>query len=412
LAHAVAGQSVLLQGRRIAAHLAEHPVLRRETPDAGEWDDFARRVSSLHQLEDGLQYVSVTTNGITIFQRQTTTLDPGDPSSVSPPVDLREKPVGRAVLTGADAAVPVFVFPVELTGADGTVRTMEVGLRRETVGREEKNIAAAIASMFQLSLAIILTAFGVCIITILIMMRREAVRERQLREQEHLVFSGVLANGIVHDFRNPMSSMKLDLQMLQREAGKGGTANPERFEQLSTRLQATMERMDKVFQEFFHLSRVPGAGRESLDLSACLRECMDLLAPDFEQAGVACQLDAPDTGLRVHADPASLRRTFVNLLANARQFSVAGDTVTIRLSATGTKACIDVLDQGPGIPPQDRKRIFDMFVTTRPGGTGLGLFLARTAVENEGGTLVAQTPPSGRGACLRVTLPLEKKGPA
>ena len=69
-------------------------------------------------------------------------------------------------------------------------------------------------------------------------------------------------------------------------------------------------------------------------------------------------------------------------------------------------------DQGPGIPPQDRKRIFDMFVTTRPGGTGLGLFLARTAVENEGGTLVAQTPPSGRGACLRVTLPLEKKGPA
>ena len=79
--------------------------------------------------------------------------------------------------------------------------------------------------------------------------------------------------------------------------------------------------------------------------------------------------------------------------------------ITIRVGASGGNVTVEIADQGPGIPPADRKRVFEMFMTTRPEGTGLGLFLARAAVERSGGTIsVADTAP-GSGACIRLTLP-------
>jgi signal transduction histidine kinase len=259
--------------------------------------------------------------------------------------------------------------------------------------------------MFRVSLVTVIVSFAISAVLVVWMMRRESRREAQRRDEEHLAFAGVLANGIVHDFRNPMSSMRLDVQMLNKEVARGESCRSGRVAELAGRVQNTIDRLDKVFKEFLYVSKPPSDERESLDLAACIGECVAMLEPRLAQAGVRVAVELPEAGLRVLAYQASLQRALMNVITNAEQFSQAGDTVVVRASRTGRNATIDVTDSGPGVRGTDRHRVFDMFVSSRAGGTGLGLFLARTAIERCGGSIqIVDT--HGKGACFRIALPL------
>jgi two-component system sensor histidine kinase KdpD len=89
---------------------------------------------------------------------------------------------------------------------------------------------------------------------------------------------------------------------------------------------------------------------------------------------------------------------------NALQFAPKGSEITVSLAQQGARVVADVLDRGPGIPPEKREKVFDMFVTGRPEGTGLGLFLARTAIRRCGGDIQALAREGG-GADIRISLP-------
>jgi two-component system, NtrC family, sensor histidine kinase HydH len=405
LAHAEATRNVLLQGRTIVAHLARQPVVKDASIDTG-WGEFSKIVRSLHAVENGLQYVSVRFNGVTVFHEQTDTLDAGASGETNAHDGLppsAEMTVGRRVLTAG--STPVVTFTLDFKGDDGEPRSVEVALKKDTVEHAEGSVAHAIESMFKVALVTVIVSFAVCVILVVWMMHRETIREQQRREEEHLVFAGVLANGIVHDFRNPMSSMQLDVQMLQKEAAKKEACRLDRLRELADRIQATMDRMERVFQEFFYLSKPAEQRAERVDLVNCIHDCVNIMMPGFEQAGVKAELEMSVPKLEVVASETFLRRAIVNLLTNAKQFSKSGDTIRIRLSVEAAHAIIDVIDKGSGVPDSEKKRIFEMFVTTRPGGTGLGLFLAKTAVERSGGTIQVLDHPGG-GSCFRITLPL------
>jgi two-component system sensor histidine kinase KdpD len=108
------------------------------------------------------------------------------------------------------------------------------------------------------------------------------------------------------------------------------------------------------------------------------------------------------------AYPFAIRRAFLNVLVNALQFASKGSAVDVTLVQKDSMLITDIADRGPGIPEKDRKKIFDLFVTTRPEGTGLGLFLARTAIQRCNGTIEA-LPREGGGTCIRIVLPCVKK---
>ena len=407
VAHSQAARSVVDQGRLIAAYLARQPIVR--TGNDADWAGFSRQVHALHAAEDGLQYVSVTRDGVTVFYEQSGGLDgTPPPDDTAPPAAAGDVRMTLKLLTAGKASIPVVVFATQLRSDDGRLTLVEAAIRKETVDREERTASGAIASMFRLSLATVVVSFGICAALVVRLMRREARRERRRRREEHLAFAGVLADGIVHDFRNPMSSVRLDAQMLAREAERPPAPGAERIRELAGRIRHTVDRMDKVFQEFLYMSRPPSDERERVDLAACLRDCLVVLAPRFEQAGLKVETDLAPPGLAVLAYPAALQRALLNVLTNAEQFSPPGGAVRIRAAAAGDTATLEVMDAGPGVPAADRERIFEMFYSTRPGGTGLGLFLAKTAIERCGGAIEATNGPAG-GACFRIRLPLAKE---
>jgi signal transduction histidine kinase len=300
--------------------------------------------------------------------------------------------------------VPIVMFTRRVAGADGKELTLQLGLRRDALAQDELFAAQAVRSMYRVALATHGVAFAVLLGLVFWLMGRERRREERRREEEHLAFAGMMANGVVHDFRNPMSSIRLDAQMLEREARKPD-ARPERLAELAVRMRTTLDRIESVFQEFFFLSQPKRAAPEVLDLPSCLHECVAILQARFEAAGVTAVFRLADGALAVRALAAPLRRALLNVLANAVAFSPRGGEVEVVVARHKGDAVLDVLDRGPGIPVEERERVFEMFVTMRPGGTGLGLFLARTALASSGGRIEARGREGG-GACIRIRLPL------
>jgi len=401
-----AAYRVLDAGRRITAHLSHHADL--PAPEAAEpdWQAFRRLIESIHAIEDALQYVSISRDDVVLFHQQTQALDPGAEDGLPPPPlhadDIRLYP---QVVQAGDDRIPVVVFSRTLPTDDGPPAQLEVALRQAAVWREELAAAEALAAMFRLAMLTLTVSFGCCALLIVWMMRRETHREARRRTAEHLAFSGVLANGIVHDFRNPMSAMRLDVQMLNREIARGGDSRPERIATLAERVRATLDRMDSVFEEFLSLSRSPGDHHVPIPLPECLKACIQILQPRMERAGVTMRLTGGADGLTVMAHPGALRRALLNVLTNAEQWSSRDSEVQVRIDRERDAACITIDDTGPGIPPRLRTRVFERFYTTRPEGTGLGLFLAAETIRRAGGSIRVADKP-GPGTRIEIRLPL------
>ena len=405
--HEMAAQAVAERGQWLAMNLALRAASSTARDDGGgSWQDFSELLRSLREVEGDLEYVSVRREGVTLFQEH---MDGTERSADASDWSFTEPvQIGRQNLSAGEGRIPVVTFTVAMTHPRREPVELELGLRRRAVEREEWAAANAVESMYRLSLVAMGACFGICLVLVAGMMRREERREQARRREEHLAFSGMLANGIVHDFRNPMSSLRLDAQMLAKESERGEGARPERMGELAGRMKHTLDRMDKVFQEFLMLARPGESPVERLDLAACARECIEMLAPRFEAAGVTPVLQADPGALIIRASAPAVKRALMNVLLNALQHAGAGGQVCVEGSREAGRVRLDVCDTGPGIPPGSRERIFEMFFTTRPQGTGLGLFLARTAVENNGGVL-GVADAGGPGARLRMAFPPAEK---
>ena len=99
-------------------------------------------------------------------------------------------------------------------------------------------------------------------------------------------------------------------------------------------------------------------------------------------------------------------RALLNILKNAEHFSPKNGAISVRTRLEGVAAVLEVTDEGPGIAPRERRRIFDLFYSNRPGGTGIGLALTKTAVENCGGTVEVKPGPNGKGSRFIIRAPL------
>ena len=417
--HSAVTERLLAEGSELTRFLVDMPLWEQTNGVALAWLRLPFLVEGLNRTQSGVQYIEVARDGVTLFHRQA-----GDPTPDGALIEVDDALTARRVhgysavsitrelLDLFGESVPVIVFKQSARHADGSLIEVELGMRQESVAVRERHSTQAVRWVLRLAVLILVLAGVFLVLVIVVAVQRDRRLEKKQRQEEHLVFSGMVANSIVHDFRNPMSAVRLDAQMLEREARRAEGARPERLAELAGRIARTLDRMDGVFKEFLFLSRPAKAQSDRFDLVRCVRECVETLTARLEQAHLRVALDLPATPILVEASEPALRRAIINVLQNAVQHAPPDSVIDIRLSdADDARAwTLDIADRGSGIPVSLRESVFDMFVTTRPEGTGLGLFMARTALRNFGGTIAA-LGRTGGGTVIRITLPKPQATP-
>jgi signal transduction histidine kinase len=401
--HDTAAQSVLELGSELARTLSSHPGFQAAPGGANRWADFERLVRAIKGIEPSLEYVTVNEGDVTLFHVDISGTHSGV-SANSPRTD-EDVRVGRKRLATEAGVIPVLTFSTRATGSEGSVLSLQIAMRKEAVQQREEQAARMLEIMFRLSLITLSVALGLAGVLGVWVFRHEMERQRRRQDEEHLAFAGLLADGIIHDVRNPMSSLRLDVQMLEKEAGKGTGCRTGRLVELAERARTTIDRIDLVMREFLYVSKPGTREPERFEMNAAVRDCLDLLGPRFERAEVRLEAHLCLEPLPLVGQSIGLKRAVINVLTNAKQASPAGRSVFVKTLREGEVAILTIEDQGPGVKPEEVNRLFEMFVTGRPDGIGLGLYLAKAAVENCGGTISAENQPGG-GARFILRLPL------
>jgi signal transduction histidine kinase len=224
----------------------------------------------------------------------------------------------------------------------------------------------------------------------------EAERE-QWRSREHLAQLGDLARGLAHTLRNPLNTLGLAVEELAEKNGRADMG-------LVDTARAQIRRVDRWLVSFLALAAGHGVEQEVVDLAAVAGEAV----LEAVQSGASVTLEAPAGPVPVCVVAAALRAALGNLVENAVQASPPGGGVEVSVRRDGRGASIGVADRGAGLAPEVRSRLFDPHVSTRPGGSGMGLFLARQLVEGGLGGRLELGDREGGGTEAVIALPMAK----
>ena len=228
----------------------------------------------------------------------------------------------------------------------------------------------------------------------------ETARDRELESERLRAFREV-ARRVAHEIKNPLTSMRIAVDQLERSladpagAGNGRTATAVEV------MGAETNRLERIAREFADFGRLPEGPRSDVDLVELLQELGQTGVPDGVTVGVT------GTGgprvLSGHYEP--LRRAFANLFRNAAEAMGGKGRIDVAVQPAGAGGLrVTVADHGPGVPADLKARLFEPYFTTKPDGTGLGLALVRQTVEAHGGTVALGDTPGG-GATFTITFP-------
>ena len=213
---------------------------------------------------------------------------------------------------------------------------------------------------------------------------------------------GRLTSGVAHEVKNPLNAMMIHLDLLKE---KLDAPTPE-VEQSLEVIGSEIRRLDRVVQGFLRFMRPQEMVFKTVDLNALLQSLGALLEVEWQAQGIRLAFDL-DAGLPpVGADEELLRQAFLNILQNAGQAMPGGVTVTLRTARDGhDHARAEIADTGAGIAPEDLDKVFKLYYTTKPDGSGIGLSVVFRIVQLHDGSIDVQSEP-GRGTTVTVRLPL------
>jgi signal transduction histidine kinase len=218
-----------------------------------------------------------------------------------------------------------------------------------------------------------------------------------------------LAGGFIHEIKNHLSTLGLNLQLLAEDFKDPETQRERRALERIQRLQGECHHLVDVSNDFLRFARVKDLELTPADLGGVIEELVDFFGPmaKVDNIDIKCYLPADLPPVALNAD--MFKQALLNLFLNAQQAMPKGGELTVQAAREGGGVRLDLIDTGKGMASEVTAKAFRPFYSTRSGGTGLGLPTTRKIIEAHGGTIDVQSEV-GRGTKFTIRLPAGERG--
>ena len=281
---------------------------------------------------------------------------------------------------------------VEVVEPIGNFGALRIRLSQVEIDRRVAQLRGELVRQTAIIGALTAVLVGPALALISILIRRADRLEAQAADAERLAYVGTLAAGLAHEIRNPLNSLNLNMQMLEEDLPHDTGGDTSR--RLLAITRAEIGRLERLVSEFLRYARprpLQLAETPAIDLLIAVR---DLLAAEIARVHASVRLVDESYEASVRVDAEQIQQLLLNLLQNAlgsTEGTGRAPELTLFARREGERVEIEVRDNGRGIAPGDRQRIFDAFYSTRKGGTGLGLAIALRIARAHGGELAVDS---------------------
>ena len=227
-------------------------------------------------------------------------------------------------------------------------------------------------------------------------------RQRLLAQYSEIA---TLAGGLAHEIRNPLSTMGLNVELLIEELGDSATPRDRRMFQKLQRIQHECENLDGILSAFLQFTRAGELELAETDLNAVVNDFVEFYRPTADESGIEISRHLESNLPAVRLDGALFRQVLLNLARNAVQAMPDGGLLELQTFVRSNSVLLEIIDTGQGMNEQTRSKLFQVFFSTKPNGSGLGLPTVRKIVEAHSGTITCESEP-GRGTRFSITLPV------
>jgi len=226
-------------------------------------------------------------------------------------------------------------------------------------------------------------------------------RQRLLAQYSEIA---TLAGGLAHEIRNPLSTMGLSVELLIEELEHSDTPRDRRMLTKLQRIQQECSNLDGILSEFLQFTRAGEIELGEADLNAIVNEFVEFYRPTADEHGIEISRHLESNLPLVKLDRSLFRQVLLNLARNAVQAMPDGGLLELQTFVRNDSVLLEIIDTGQGMNEQTRSKLFQVFFSTKPNGSGLGLPTVRKIVEAHNGTITCESEP-GRGTRFSITLP-------
>ncbi len=234
---------------------------------------------------------------------------------------------------------------------------------------------------------------------------QERARTRQEIENERVNSILELAAGVAHELGNPLNSLTIHLQLMQRQLAKlNSSVAVARLAKSLEVCTGEVERLDSIVTHFLDAVRPRPPDLRELDLIAPLEESLEFLRPELESAAVRVDVELGASLPPIQGDRDQIKQVFFNVIKNARQAMRSGGIIRIRAFSDDDYVYVQIGDTGEGIPQENLRKVFQPYFTTKPGGHGLGMMIVERIMRDHGGQVGINSRP-GVGTVVTLQFP-------
>ena len=231
---------------------------------------------------------------------------------------------------------------------------------------------------------------------------------QQTIESERFNALTLLAAGVAHEIGNPLNSLHIHLQLMERQAHKLDGAAREEFQESIDIARSEVNRLDSIVTQFLRAIRPSKPQLQPENANTIVEEAVRFFAPEIQDRDIVVEQELRSDLPLLRIDRDQMKQAFYNVIKNSLEAMKRGGILRVRTDRDDTHVLVSFVDTGSGMSAGNLSRVFEPYFTTKPSGTGLGLLIVRRIVREHGGELSIESS-EGKGLALTIRLPYVDK---